>query len=272
MSWFLLDIDANNYNKILIDKLDSIIFKERAFASKRVLIPNSKISYSVVLFKKIPYKDDEKFPLYETELSNKFLKFQDQNIDRDILYSIYIAFKDNLELIKNCSFTFLNKINDDDINIFYTDGSCKADKSAASFACCELLNEASDGLFDDFSEKNYLFNEYTGIIESGTNNVGELSGVNFAVKHLKDKKVQLIISDSEYSIKAFREWIWNWEQNGYKTYLKKPIQNDLLIKETREILKNSGKVVLYKWTKGHAKNSFNEKCDELAKNKLGIKK
>ena len=41
-----------------------------------------------------------------------------------------------------------------------------------------------------------------------------------------------------------------------------------LMQNFKEKQKNEH-IVLLKWTKGHANNSFNEKCDEMAKKELG---
>ena len=129
-----------------------------------------------------------------------------------------------------------------------------------------------DGLLDDFTGKKFIFDAFSGTIKEGTNNIGELTAIKIAIENFNNKTFQLIISDSIYGIKSYREYIHVWKNNGYKTYSKKEIKNKDLIIETYEELKEvqKNKIVLLKWTKGHDQNSFNEKCDELAKKELGI--
>ena len=45
------------------------------------------------------------------------------------------------------------------------------------------------------------------------------------------KKLFIILSDSTYGIKCFREWIYSWQKNRYRTFNNKPIKNKELIEE-----------------------------------------
>lgn len=265
---YLIDIELQGPNESDLDN----ILKDSAFGGKTVAIKGKSTSYGNVLLIDSDV-DENSYLLNESIIMNRFSKFMGEEIPRNTLKAVYNLFKDNMKLIQNCSFILKREINENNIEISYTDGSFKKATNQASYSCCKLLEECSDeenSLFDEFLSKNFKYSENSGIIEDATNNIGELNGIKFAVQNFGDKSYQVIISDSEYSIKCFREWIWNWEKNNYRTYSKKPISNGDLIKEIRELMKKSNKIILLKWTKGHAKNSFNEKCDELAKQILGI--
>jgi ribonuclease HI len=159
----------------------------------------------------------------------------------------------------------LTIIEEDKLAISYSDGSFKKTTNQASYGCVRLLNESDSGLVDDFTGKKFEYQELSGVIENGTNNIGELTGIKVVIENFSDSKFQLIISDSQYSIKCFREWFYTWRKNNWKTYAKKDILNKDLIIGISELLENSKKCVFFKWVKGHNSNSFNEVCDKLAK-------
>ena len=173
------------------------------------------------------------------------------------------------------TFDICMTVDSDDCDIFYSDGSSttKGEK-AASFGMVSLTEESVgvDALYDDFSKKTYAFITFSGKINDGTNNIGELTGIKKAIEHLGEHDIQVIISDSEYSLKCFREWIYNWKKNGYIASNKKKILNCELIQGIQEDIEKSKKIYLFKWTKGHVNTPFNELCDELAKTELGITK
>jgi ribonuclease HI len=70
-----------------------------------------------------------------------------------------------------------------------------------------------------------------------------------------------MVTDSEYLRKGITEWIHNWKRRGWMTAAKKPVLNQDLWRELDEINNRS---VEWRYTKGHAGNPDNERCDELA--------
>ncbi len=173
------------------------------------------------------------------------------------------------------TFDVVNVIDSDNCDIFYSDGSSTTKGvKAASYGTVKLNEEAetADALYDAFSGKTYNYKAFSGKIDDGTNNIGELTGIRKAIENMGSNDIQVIISDSEYSLKCFREWIYNWKKNGYIASNKKRILNCELIQGIQSDIEASKKIYLFKWTKGHVKTPFNELCDELAKNELGITK
>lgn len=72
-----------------------------------------------------------------------------------------------------------------------------------------------------------------------------------------------LYSDSQYVVKAIEEhWLENWIKRGWKKADKKPVMNvDLWKLLVPQLEKHKIKFI---WTKGHAGDPENERCDELA--------
>lgn len=259
-------------SKMLENELDNLVFKDVAFGSKTSYQTpsNININYSHVL---IPAGEGFQLP------TDEFHSWLENSINTSFEFQPYekasiVGFLEISDFLKKNMFNVkltidvIARISDNQIGIGYSDGSCKKSTNQASYACYKLLNESEAGAYDDFTGKSYEYEEFSEVIEDGTNNIGELSGIKKLIEEFSDKKFQLIISDSEYGLKCYREWIYNWSKNGYRTYSKKPISNKELICETFELMKKSGKTIFFKWVKGHNKNSFNEMCDIKAKEVL----
>jgi ribonuclease HI len=254
--------------------LDMSILKEAAFNSKVASkMPDGKktINYNYILIPVLEKKINK--AANDLVLMNTILDKVSYNIERLEEYdeSIYSMFKvtNSVDLSKlDIDINIIAVVGDDMLNIFYTDGSFKKATNEASYAVYQLFEESDMGQYSEITKKKHQFISYSGKVNSGTNNVGELSGLKSITKLFGSKKYQIIVSDSEYSIKVFREWYYNWKNNNFKTYAKKDIVNKDLIIEIQNNISASDKIVLFKWVKGHAKNIFNEMCDQLAKEVL----
>jgi len=255
---------------------DQVVLKEVAFNSKVVSkLPdgNKNINYNLVLVPVLEIsKNDERPFSGDTSVFHIIQKANVRNnelLDYNHALSITNLFKDptiDVEKTK-FSFTILGEIDDSKLDIFYTDGSFKKATEESSYAVCKLLNEEATGKEDLFTGKKYNYQTFSSKLTESTNNIGELTGIKTALENTGDKIYQVIISDSEYGIKCFREWYYNWKNNNFKTYAKKDIQNKELIQEIFNLTKGK-KIIIFKWVKGHNKDYFNELCDELAKEVL----
>lgn len=269
MKYVLVNLECEA-SSALESLLDDQVLKEFAYSSK---YKTPKLAYNNILLPvKNVDKTDQAFLLNEQKVKQHIVYHQGIDYSEDIIYSLFLVFSLILEKSKSLSLDIGQELSDEQIGISYTDGSFSKNQTSAAYACCKLLNESPDGLLDDFTGKKFIFDAFSGTIKEGTNNIGELTAIKIAIENFNNKTFQLIISDSIYGIKSYREYIHVWKNNGYKTYGKKEIKNKDLIIETYEELKEvqKNKIVLLKWTKGHDQNSFNEKCDELAKKELGI--
>lgn len=109
--------------------------------------------------------------------------------------------------------------------------------------------------------------EISGGQNNTTNNIMELTAVIEALKLVKYPCKIKIYSDSAYVVNAFLQgWIFNWLKKGWKTADGKSVKN----KELWEVLYRFTKTheIEFIKVKGHADNTFNNRCDELARNAI----
>lgn len=105
--------------------------------------------------------------------------------------------------------------------------------------------------------------ELTGGEPHTTNNRMELTAAIEALAALKETCEVEVVTDSEYVKNGIEQWMKNWKRNGWKTASKKPVMNqDLWERLDAQVARHQTKWV---WTKGHADNEDNNRCDELAR-------
>jgi len=132
----------------------------------------------------------------------------------------------------------------------YTDGACSGNPGPGGYAAV---------LLDGAGRRR----ELSGGFRHTTNNRMELLGVITALEALKRPCDVTLISDSEYIINAITKgWLANWQKKGWRKADKKPVMNIDLWQRLLPLLQEHN--VEFKWTKGHAGNPENERCDELA--------
>ncbi|MDD2624552.1 MAG: ribonuclease HI, partial [Candidatus Riflebacteria bacterium] len=105
--------------------------------------------------------------------------------------------------------------------------------------------------------------ELSGGEKETTNNRMELLGVISALEALKEPCDVEICTDSKYVVDAFeKKWLESWKVNGWKTAGKKPVKN----RELWERLLKQASIhnLSWKWIRGHAGHTENERCDRIA--------
>lgn len=136
-----------------------------------------------------------------------------------------------------------------EVNI-YTDGACSGNPGPGGWGAVLIYNGV---------EKELSGGElYT------TNQRMELRAAVEALKALKEPCEVTLYSDSAYMVNAFhRGWLEKWQRKGWTTADKRPVENQDL---WRELLRLAHRHRI-KWVKvrGHAGNSYNERCDTLAR-------
>ncbi|HET6510744.1 MAG TPA: ribonuclease HI [Candidatus Kapabacteria bacterium] len=134
--------------------------------------------------------------------------------------------------------------------IIYTDGACSGNPGPGGYGAVML---AQDG------KRLELSHGY----KNTTNNRMELLAVIAALEALKRPCNVTLYSDSQYVVKAIEEgWLRGWQAKGWKKADKKPVLNQDLWKRLIPMLAKH--TVKFVWTKGHAGNVENERCDVLA--------
>ncbi len=95
-----------------------------------------------------------------------------------------------------------------------------------------------------------------------TNNRMELTAAIQALESLTRPCAVCVVTDSVYVAKGISEWLPNWVKRGWKTAGKQPVKNvDLWQRLESARLKHQ---VEWKWVKGHAGHTENERADRLA--------
>ena len=102
--------------------------------------------------------------------------------------------------------------------------------------------------------------ELGGAVPATTNNRMELWAAIQALKAAGDTQVSLI-TDSEYLLKGITDWIHGWKKKGWLTASKKPVLNQDLWQELDQL---NHRGVRWSYTRGHAGEQGNERCDEIA--------
>ena len=72
-----------------------------------------------------------------------------------------------------------------------------------------------------------------------------------------------LYSDSQYLVRAFNDhWVDRWKKNNWRTGKKEPVKNQDLWDRLLKAMEPHE--VSFHWVKGHAGNTENERCDQLA--------
>ena len=96
-----------------------------------------------------------------------------------------------------------------------------------------------------------------------TNNRMELTGVIRALQTLKEPCIVELYSDSKYVTDALEKgWAKGWRARNWIKSDKKPALNPDLWETLLDLCEYHQ--VHTHWVKGHAENSYNNRCDQLA--------
>jgi len=106
--------------------------------------------------------------------------------------------------------------------------------------------------------------ELSGGARSTTNNQMELQAAIEALNALKQPCHVVLTTDSTYVRDGITKWVVNWQKNGWRTAAKKPVKNAELWQKLLKATQRHTNVD-WRWVKGHAGHSENERADELAR-------
>ena len=138
-----------------------------------------------------------------------------------------------------------------DFIIIYTDGACSPNPGIGGWGAILISNQRN------------LRMELSGSEVDSTNNRMEMTAAIKALEALKKPCIVELYTDSSYVKNAFeKNWLKNWQSNGWKSKVRKPIANKDLWLCLIEVTQKHE--VSWHWVKGHSENPENDRCDELA--------
>ena len=131
----------------------------------------------------------------------------------------------------------------------YTDGACKGNPGPGAYAAVLISGRHRK--------------EIAAGYRMTTNNRMELLAAISALELLHEPCRIELHSDSKYLVQAItQKWIEGWKRRNWLTSDKKPVKNkDLWLRLIRAMEPHR---IHWSWVKGHAGNTENERCDDLA--------
>ncbi len=136
----------------------------------------------------------------------------------------------------------------------YTDGACSGNPGPGGWGA---LLQARDG------ETVVKERELRGGEAQTTNNRMELLAAINVLETLGKPSKITIVTDSNYVKNGITGWIHGWKKNGWKNAAKKPVKNVELWQRLDDA--STLHDVTWRWVKGHAGHTENERADALAR-------
>lgn len=134
--------------------------------------------------------------------------------------------------------------------VIYTDGSAMGNPGAGGCAAILRYGDHQKEIAQGFAQT--------------TNNRMELMACIAALEKLEKESQALIFSDSKYIVDAIeKKHAYRWRANRWMRSTSEKIANIDLWKKLLTLCDQH--TVDFHWVRGHAGNSFNERCDFLAK-------
>lgn len=131
----------------------------------------------------------------------------------------------------------------------YSDGGCNPNPGPGGWGAVII---ASDG-----SEK-----ELSGGHPETTNNRMELTAVTEALNALVESHHVKLYVDSQYVKKGITQWLPGWIRSGWRTSTGSTVKNQDLWEALSQAVKRHE--IEWRWVKGHAGDTYNERVDQLA--------
>jgi len=133
--------------------------------------------------------------------------------------------------------------------ILYTDGGCINNPGPGGYGVVLLYDSHRKELFGGFRKT--------------TNNRMEILAAIAGLEALKEPCRVTLFSDSQYLVFAIQKgWAHKWQANGWRRNNKERAINPDLWERLLKLCDIHE--VQFRWVRGHAGHSENERCDELA--------
>jgi ribonuclease HI len=133
--------------------------------------------------------------------------------------------------------------------VVFSDGACLGNPGPGGWAA--RLKHA-DGRVDEIG----------GATAHTTNNRMELLAAIEGLGRIEPGCTVTMVTDSQYLRRGITEWIHQWKRRGWITVANKPVLNQDLWQQLDELC--GTRRVSWRYTRGHAGDADNERCDALA--------
>lgn len=130
----------------------------------------------------------------------------------------------------------------------YTDGACRGNPGPGGWGAILRYGKHEKAI--------------SGGEKETTNNRMELQAALEALRALTEPCRVVLYTDSEYLKKGITLWMPNWKRRNWRRKGGKLANVDLWMKLDEEIERHE---VRWRWVKGHAGNTYNERVDKLAR-------
>ncbi len=152
----------------------------------------------------------------------------------------------------------------------YTDGSSLGNPGPGGWGV--VIISSMQKVESSKEEKDQIIKELGGFEKNTTNNRMELQAVIEALKYLRKSdflniKEVTICADSSYVLSGITSWVYNWENNGWRTANKKEVLNQDLWKEMIGLVRSIDIKINWEKVKGHSGHVYNDRADEIATTK-----
>ena len=135
----------------------------------------------------------------------------------------------------------------------YTDGACQGNPGPGGWGAILKYGR---------HEKNISGGE-----KDTTNNRMELRAALEALRALNESCQVTLFTDSEYLKKGITEWLPGWKRRNWRRKGGKLANADLWMKLDEEISRHE---IYWRWVRGHAGNTMNERVDKLAREAIPV--
>jgi len=134
----------------------------------------------------------------------------------------------------------------------YTDGGCQPNPGIGGWAAVLIYGEKVREIFGGEGRT--------------TNNRMEMQAALSALSTLKEPCAVDLYTDSQYLRQGITRWMKRWKLNGWRTTARQPVQNEDLWRALDQVI--SVHRVQWHWLEGHRGHTWNERCDELARQQI----
>lgn len=132
----------------------------------------------------------------------------------------------------------------------YTDGACSGNPGPGGWAAILVVGER---------EK-----ELSGAEKHTTNQRMEIKAAVEGLKALTRPCDVVLYSDSAYLVNCMtQKWYVKWKRSGWLNSSREPVKNQDLWEALLQAME--GHTLRFDKVKGHSGHSYNERCDELAR-------